>query len=357
MRVGVFVRALAACLLLSGILILLCSSAACEDALSPTEYIYSALVACQSNIDVAEYALDRTAAVNILRDLLCNSPELFYVSGKISYSYGSDGQLLTLTPTYKATGDELDAQRKFYTDTLKEMLLGADTLQSDAELALYIHDAIVSKFDYDTDYSLFHDGRGVCQAYSLGFIALCREVGLEAKTVVSDEMDHAWNVVKIDGEWYHVDVTRADPVSVEATSKTVLHKAFLRSDAGMRSLGYRGYDTDIFCDSTRFEADGRGILEDISVAVVFRRGGTFAACGTTAVRVDLAAPRLIPLPIGDADGDGAADARDIATILMGDSANILPFAVTDAKKAAAVILEDIIKKPALGEDISGSCGG
>ncbi|MBE6693373.1 MAG: hypothetical protein E7589_01215 [Ruminococcaceae bacterium] len=363
MRVGVFLRFAAGCLMLSGILILLCSSAACEDAPSPTEYIYSALVACEAEIDVAEYALDRAAAVEILRDLLCNSPELFYVSGKISYSYGSDGRLLTLTPAYKVAGKELDAQRKFYTDTVVKMLSEADTLQGEAELALYIHDAIASKFEYDTDhknydaYSLFRDGRGVCQAYSLGFIALCHEAGLEAKTVISDAMDHAWNAVKIDGEWYHIDVTRADPISDESPSKAVLHKAFLRSDAAMASLGYHGYNTDISCKSTRFEKDGRGILEDISEAVIFRQNGAFAARGTSVVRVDLATPHLIPLPFGDIDGDGAADARDIAILLVGDSDSLLPFTMTDTDKLGALILEDILKKYTSDGSISGAVGG
>jgi len=61
--------------------------------------------------------------------------------------------------------------------------------------------------------------KGVCEDYSRLFKALCDEVGLEAEYIVGVSRDHyrpykkvhnnshAWNAVKIDGEWHLLDAT------------------------------------------------------------------------------------------------------------------------------------------------------
>lgn len=61
--------------------------------------------------------------------------------------------------------------------------------------------------------------RGVCQDYSDLFKAMCDEVGLEAVVISGDARNfqnpfrnahnnpHAWNAVKLDGEWYLLDAT------------------------------------------------------------------------------------------------------------------------------------------------------
>lgn len=54
------------------------------------------------------------------------------------------------------------------------------------------------------------NGVAVCQGYSLSFKYLCDYIGIDCVVVVSDEMDHAWNIVEVDGAWYYVDTTWAD---------------------------------------------------------------------------------------------------------------------------------------------------
>lgn len=57
--------------------------------------------------------------------------------------------------------------------------------------------------------------RGVCQAYaSYGFVML-QEAGFETITIdgTAGGISHIWNMVKVDGSWYHVDFTWNDPVT------------------------------------------------------------------------------------------------------------------------------------------------
>ncbi len=63
--------------------------------------------------------------------------------------------------------------------------------------------------------------KGVCEDYSLLFKALCDEAGLEAAYITGNARDfykpyrsahnnpHAWNAIKIDGQWYLLDATWA----------------------------------------------------------------------------------------------------------------------------------------------------
>ncbi|MGE8000234.1 transglutaminase domain-containing protein [Lysinibacillus sp. NPDC093190] len=61
-------------------------------------------------------------------------------------------------------------------------------------------------------YELISKKTGVCQAYALLAYRLFLEAGLDAKYVYgySDNQLHAWNLVNVNGDWYHVDTTWND---------------------------------------------------------------------------------------------------------------------------------------------------
>lgn len=63
-----------------------------------------------------------------------------------------------------------------------------------------------------SEYGAVVYGTCVCEGYALTFQALAETVGLDS-LVLSGETNighHAWNLVRVDGEWYHVDVTWMD---------------------------------------------------------------------------------------------------------------------------------------------------
>lgn len=89
------------------------------------------------------------------------------------------------------------------------------------EKALALHDWLINNADYSSYRTFFGAegvlvyGEGVCQSYASAYGMLLDKVGISHYPVVSAEMDHAWNLVQLDGEWYHVDVTWDDPVGGE----------------------------------------------------------------------------------------------------------------------------------------------
>ena len=130
-------------------------------------------------------------------------------------------------------------------------------------------------------------------------------------------MDHAWNHVRVDGVWYHVDVTRDDPIPTAEGSEAVNHLRLLRSDAGMEALGYYGYTCAAghTCTDPRYEPDGQAALADFHRALVpigelWAGGNREGAPVAAAVRAD----GIHPGAPGDTDGDGAVTPADLLAV-------------------------------------------
>lgn len=93
---------------------------------------------------------------------------------------------------------------------------------SDFEKALWFHDWLIYNACYDeslTYYSadsILLRGTGVCDGYSKAYQLLLREAGISTQRCTGG--NHAWNYVKLDGEWYHIDPTWDDPTGGPATA-------------------------------------------------------------------------------------------------------------------------------------------
>lgn len=91
---------------------------------------------------------------------------------------------------------------------------------TDRQKALVLHNWLIYNAHYDYTYSNYYEdgilvkGSGVCNSYSLSYRLLLNKVGIENKYIIGQVYGgegHAWNLVRIDGQWYHVDCTWDDP--------------------------------------------------------------------------------------------------------------------------------------------------
>ncbi|MBC7766301.1 MAG: tetratricopeptide repeat protein [Hyphomonadaceae bacterium] len=75
---------------------------------------------------------------------------------------------------------------------------------------------------------------GVCDSYALAVKMLMTKAGLDCIVVYaeSDGVKHAWNIVKVDGQTYHMDVTW-DDTKDEEHNTVVYHTYFLVTDEEM----------------------------------------------------------------------------------------------------------------------------
>ncbi|MBQ8555152.1 MAG: leucine-rich repeat protein [Clostridia bacterium] len=85
--------------------------------------------------------------------------------------------------------------------------------------ALALHDWLIYNANYDYTYSHYDAsgvllyGTGVCDSYARAYQMLCTAAGIECLYVsgTAGGGAHGWNMIKLDGQWYHVDCTWDDP--------------------------------------------------------------------------------------------------------------------------------------------------
>lgn len=158
-------------------------------------------------------------------------PEHFWLGTAYSYSY-SGNTVLSLKPmTSKQEGapayllsksEKAQAQTKWDAAVEKYLSL-INKSMSEYDRELILHDALVNDCTYNKNGGDFiHSAYGalvqkvaVCDGYSRAFAYLLRQAGIECTIAHGSSRGegHAWNMAKINGSWYHVDITWADPVS------------------------------------------------------------------------------------------------------------------------------------------------
>lgn len=76
------------------------------------------------------------------------------------------------------------------------------------------------------------DGVAVCDGYAMALDLLCYLSGIDCVRVTgyAGGQSHAWNKVRVNGNWYNIDVTWDDPVS---SRPMLLYDYFLISDAAI----------------------------------------------------------------------------------------------------------------------------
>lgn len=166
-----------------------------------------------------------------------------------------------------------------YKQTLREMEKlkeKIDDSMSDYEKFKTIHDFVSLNMEYDWkqyeadiygyDYEwkyypdvlsqFFIGGTGVCEDYSEIYSKLCDYFGLEC-WLIRGEVDgaygwdgHAWNIVKLDGNYYHVDVTWDD---LDDGENDVYYECFLVSDDEIKETHSWDYEDGYL---SRFTAYG-----------------------------------------------------------------------------------------------------
>ncbi|MBO5857721.1 MAG: hypothetical protein J6Q87_05685, partial [Clostridia bacterium] len=183
------------------------------------------------------------------------SPELFRATGFIAELGGkNESQIVGLKCLY--IYDKPEDFVKDYNmamenaNKLLKGIEGNDTLD-DVEKALLLHDRLALFCEYDVVnlendtlpdkvfniYGTLGEGLAVCQGYALAYDYLLERVGIESQYCSSDKLCHAWNIVYIDGEPYHVDVTWDDITN--DVSGQVFHENFLRSTTGIKETGHK----------------------------------------------------------------------------------------------------------------------
>lgn len=145
-----------------------------------------------------------------------------------------DQAILTIDVTYETTLEQEMVVDAMISGIIKELKLEGAT---DYDKVKLIHDYIINNTSYDTKfvkssaYDLLVEKEAVCEGYALVAYRLFLAAGLESR-IISGEGNgepHAWNIVKVDGKWYNIDLTWDDPIT-NTGRQVIRYDYFLKSD-------------------------------------------------------------------------------------------------------------------------------
>lgn len=157
---------------------------------------------------------------DLVNKVIENNPAIFYYA---SVTASSDG---TINFTYTDNKQTILDKKKKIDDEVERVL--KTTIQknmTDLEKVKRIHDYLVLSVAYDMTtknipkdsfevYGALINKVAVCDGYTKSMQLLLNKVGVETILVsgASKGVNHSWNIVKIDDEYFHVDATWDDPV-------------------------------------------------------------------------------------------------------------------------------------------------
>ena len=238
-------------------------SLSAEQTKKAAEASYEALCDRASQIDFSARGVRMTNGnandlINIYRHVAaCYDVGMLAKKGTINYI--PSRSIIKLSYLYD--GEEYNEQYEAYNQKLDDILSVVDASWSDEEKALYLHDYLSVKFDYDypayygavtrpdreqySAYGMLKNGMAVCEGYSELYAKLMNRLGIHTELVTSDSLSHAWNIVTIDGSRYFVDVAWDD--SYCGYSGIVKHSNFMKTVSEIASENHDTSDwQDVF---------------------------------------------------------------------------------------------------------------
>lgn len=99
-----------------------------------------------------------------------------------------------------------------------------------------VHDRIILSTEYSLTedyvrlpYGALYDGYALCEGYARAFQYVMHRLGYQCLIVSGEAGElHAWNMILLDGEWYHIDLTFDDPTG--ADENNISYNYFLVTD-------------------------------------------------------------------------------------------------------------------------------
>lgn len=190
--------------------------------------IYDGLKMRSFNIVVSLY-LQPDRVQEVYLKVLYDNPLFFYVNQTVIKMTGEAGHWVLL-PEYLFANREIAMITNDIHRIVQKVAVKAEPLRSNEfKLEKYLHDTVVKSVAYDYDalkktdcfnahsiVGAFLEHKAVCEGIAKAFKLLCNEFGIKCIVVLgkankdgdfSGDDYHAWNLVKIGNESYHVDVT------------------------------------------------------------------------------------------------------------------------------------------------------
>ena len=187
-------------------------------------YVYDALVTAienrKSNINFSSVmGITAEDYCDVYQLLYNDENAMFYLDTKMQYSVNTNTKnVAAANINYKYSDAEINRMQNGIETEVNKLLGRITANMSDYDIVKLFYDYLAENVVYvdDTEncrdlYGVFVEKQALCGGYAKAFSYLCGLVGIENLTITgdADEVPHMWNMVKLGGEWYHIDPTYA----------------------------------------------------------------------------------------------------------------------------------------------------
>lgn len=206
--------------------------------------IYQSLMIQSVSLEYS--SIEDDTVFRIFQNVLNDHPDIFWVSNELHYTTYNRNNVpykKSITFTY-INLESLDIRQNRIESALNNCIKNMDPSFSDYEKIRFVYEYLIHTTKYDdrisdqSMYSVLVDYRGVCAGYSKAFQYIMHQIEIPCLYVTGDlkssspnqnntkilasysifeneiaptsTTGHAWNMVKIDDSWVHVDVTSGD---------------------------------------------------------------------------------------------------------------------------------------------------
>lgn len=183
------------------------------------EAVYDALRRCEVGLvlEVAQY--HAPDLVQVVEDYAIQHPEQVMESPQVTVNlYPESGirRVVELKFTYQTSRDALKTMQTQVQKLFDSAALYVSGDAEDAQKYSQLYSFLMERYEYKVEtsitpaYSLLGHGVGDSRAFAMVYAAMCRQAGLECMMVSGTRQAESWywNLVRIDGTYYHVDLLR-----------------------------------------------------------------------------------------------------------------------------------------------------
>jgi len=227
----------------------------------------------QKTVTFTDYKVENLieSVTRIINAYFYDNPEYFYISNKYIIA-NRDLKIFNITTIkFEYIIDNeytIERMKKEMTNAIDKLVQENITgSMTDFEKELVLHDVLIEKtkyYEYEdvntiplikhTAYGALVDNEAVCDGYSKALYLLLKKVGIENIIIsgTTGNVAHAWNVVKLEDEWYHLDVT-SDSITSDG-KKYLMHKYFNVTDKEIKQTHSIDKDFELpKCNGTKYD--------------------------------------------------------------------------------------------------------
>lgn len=199
-----------------------------EQQLECYRQIVKAINDFETHVAFSEAGFNSENAQDFITLVSLSCPEYLYLGGQYTVFLNDKSEVVAIDVEYTMSKEEYDAKNAEMNAKIEEIIHGMWEGMSDYEKVQYIHDYLISNCSYSDEgensynaYGCIVDKKAVCEGYSKAMQIICSRVGIPSVCVTGvaypswqeQGENHMWNMVLIDGNWYHTDLTWDDPMT------------------------------------------------------------------------------------------------------------------------------------------------